>query len=227
MQIKLELEDIPELDVRAVNVIGTFNDYDESRGALQKEGDKWSTVVELGQGEHFYRFVINHEIQLNDPESNVYLPHKEEELWSMIKINEKGERLYNNEQYSVSIEDYAVSGMVTEAEIGVNKKNFNLLMDKKIVVRFGFHEITGLHAVTAVWYDARGRLFEVSENSLYADENPEETVYLWFWIDLDEQGAEYPEGLWTMKLFIDGSYILEDQYALGRSFTYSKTIFHP
>ena len=67
------------------------------------------------------------------------------------------------------------------------------------VVRFGFREITGLHVVTAVWYDARGRLFEVSENSLYADENPEKMVYLWFWIDLDEQGAEYPEDLWTMK----------------------------
>ena len=52
-----------------------------------------------------------------------------------------------------------------ETEIGVNKKNFNLLMDKKIVVRFDFREITGLYVVTAIWYDARGRLFEVSENS--------------------------------------------------------------
>ena len=35
----------------------------------------------------------------------------------------------------------------------------------RFVVRLGFREITGLHAVTAIWYDARGRLFEVSENS--------------------------------------------------------------
>ena len=226
MQIRLELEDIPELDIKTVNVIGTFNNYDESRGILQKDGEKWSTVVDLGPGEHFYKFVINHGIQLNDPEANVYLPHKDDEVWSMIKINERGERLYNNEQYTVTVEDYSVSGMVTEAEIGINKKNFNLLMDKKIVVRFGFREITGLHAVTAVWYDAKGQLHEVTENKLYADVNPEDEVFLWFWIDLDEQGVEYPEGLWTMKLFIDGSYILEDQYVLGRSFTYSKINMH-
>ena len=227
MRIKVEFKEIPDIAVKTVSVIGSFNNYDESAGILQKEGNLWSTYVELSPGEHYYKFLINHEIRLNDPNANVYLPHKEDELWSVIMINGKGERLYNNEQYTVNIEDYAVCGTITDAPIGVNKKNFNMLMDKKIVVRFGFEEITGLHAVTALWYDAKGQLHEVAENMLYADENPEERVYLWYWIDLGEPGVEYPEGMWTMKLFVDGSYILEDQFFLSRSFTYSKnTLLH-
>lgn len=227
MRIKLELQDIPELNINTVSVIGSFNHYDETAGMLQKEGETWTTDVELAPGEHYYRYLINHEIQLNDPAANLYLPHKDEQLWSVITINEKGERLYNNEQYALSIEEYAVSTTLTDAEIGVNKKHFNLLMDKKIVVRLGFREITGLHTVTALWYDSRGQLREIAENMLYADENPEDTVYLWFWTDLGEQGVEYPEGLWTMKLFIDGSYILEDQYQISRSFIYGKnTLLH-
>ncbi|MBR2409223.1 MAG: hypothetical protein IKB07_09775 [Lachnospiraceae bacterium] len=100
-------------------------------------------------------------------------------------------------------------------------------MDKKIATRFEFREITGLHTVTAIWYNAKGELHEVTENKLYADEDPERPVYLWFWIDLGEPEVDYPEGLWAMKLFIDDSYILEDQYSLTRSFTYSKnTVLH-
>lgn len=228
MRIKIDFEEIPEIDVRTVSVIGSFNNYDETAGIMRKEGNVWSAYVDLGPGEHYYKFLINHEIKLNDPNTNVYLPDKdEEELWSAIIINEKGERLYNNEQYSVNIEDYAVCGTVTEAEIGISKKNYNLLMDKRIAARFGFKEISGLHAVTAVWYNAKGQLHEVAENMLYADENPDDMVYLWFWIDLGEAGVEYPEGMWTMKLFIDGRYILEDQYLLSRSITYTRnTVLH-
>lgn len=222
MRIQLELEDIPELSIRSVSVIGSFNNYNENTDVLRKEDGIWTTTVELGPGEHYYRFLINGEIRLNDPDANLYLPHREEELWSVILINDNGERLYNNEQHQVTIEEYAVSSTVTDAEIRVNKKQFNLLTDKQIVVRFGFREITGLHTVTALWYDAGGQLCEIAENMLYAEDDPDDTVYLWFWTDIGDGTVRYPQGAWTMKLFIDGSCILEDRYQVSRSFTYGR-----
>ena len=74
MRIKIDFEEIPEIDVRTVSVIGSFNNYDETVGIMRKEGNVWSAYVDLGQGEHYYKFLINHEIKLNDPNTNVYLP---------------------------------------------------------------------------------------------------------------------------------------------------------
>lgn len=226
-KVKIQLEDIPPLNIHTVSVIGSFNNYDATRGILQKQGEQWTTYVELPPGEHYYKFLINQQIKINDPNANTYLPHKGEELWSLITINEKGEQLYNNEQYAVHIEDYAVSGTVTTAHIETNKKSYNLLMDKKIVTRFEFRQITGLHAVTVLWYDATGQLHEITENALYAEEDPKQPVYLWYWIDLDIPNREYPEGNWTMQLYIDGSYILEDRFSVTKSITYTKnTVLH-
>ena len=221
MSIRIDLEEIPELDIRNVSVIGSFNGYDAAKGVLEKEGDVWFTYIALEPGEHYYKFLINNEILLNDPNANIYLPHAEDGLWSVIKINEEGERLYNNEPYAVHIEDYAVSGTITEEKININKKSFHLRMDKQLVVRLGFREIVGLHAVTVVWYDSRGAFYQMSEQKLYAAEQ-KEMVFLWYWLDLTEFEKEYSEGLWTMKLFIDGSYVLEDKFSVTSSITYSR-----
>ena len=44
-----------------------------------------------------------------------------------------------------------------------------------------------------------GELHEVAENTLYAADDPNQPVSLWFWIDLGEPGVYYPEGVWTKK----------------------------
>lgn len=230
MRVRIDFEEIPELEVKSVSVIGSFYAYDAAKGVLEKEGEVWFTDIMLESGEYYYKFLINDEILLNDPKANIYLPHREDELWSVIKINEEGERLYNNEAYRVQVDDYAVSGAVTEDKILVNKKSFYLRMDKQLVVRFGFREITGLHAVTVLWYNSRGMLYQVSEDKLYADEN-QEKVFLWYWLELTELEQEVDEGIWTMKLLIDGSYILEDRFSLLSFATYSKealiNLVHP
>jgi len=221
LNVRLEFQAPPELDVRSVAVVGSFNGYSQELGAMNREGTLWFCTIPLSQGEHYYKFLINDVIRLNDPLANMYLPHRDEELWSTIIINEEGERLYNNEQYSVHIESYSVSGGLNKEAGPINKKNFSLFMDRMVALRFGFVKIRGLHAVTVLWYDPRGNLYDVSENMLFAEENPNATVFLWFWLPLNEPGKEYPEGTWTMHLYIDGSYVLEDQVWISQTLTYS------
>lgn len=222
MIVNLKYENNPYLVMRSVSVIGSFNDFVAGLNPMQLSDGYWQTEIELPPGEHKYKFFINGEIKLNDPMANMYLPDEKEELWSTIIINEQNQRLYNNEQYTVNLEDYAVTNTVTESPVAVNKKRFDKTVDKQVVIRFEFNNITGLHAVTVVWYDSYGRVYEFGENSLYSDEeSTEQSVSLWFWIDLDDAEKECQEGVWTLKLFIDGSYILEDQVTITRVITYS------
>ncbi|MDQ0196278.1 hypothetical protein [Paenibacillus wynnii] len=224
MIVRLDYTASPYLEINRISVIGSFNDYKEDCGLMRKSGNVWSTEVSLPPGEHNYKFLINHEIKLNDPMANLYLPNESDELWSTIIINDLDQRLYNNEQYTVHIDSYAVSGMITPAPISANKKGFHLSSDKMVVVRLGFTNLSGLHAVTALWFDARGVLHDIAENMLCADEeSPDKPVFIWFWLPLNDTQREYPEGVWTIKLFLDGSYVLEDQVTIMNAITYSST----
>jgi len=218
MEIIFEYEEKEYLAISTISVIGSFNNYDPIKGQMLKENNKWSFKCVLQPGEHYYKFLINGELRLNDSTANVYLPDDNEELWSVIMINEQDQRLYNNTQYTTHIEKYNITSNIHEEEFVVNKKNFNMILDKKIVTRFQFTNVTGLHAVTTAWYTPKGELFQTTENNLFTPQDP---IMMWFWMDLEDDTRKYPHGAWTMKLFIDGEFILEDQFNLLEANSYS------
>ena len=108
---------------------------------MKLSGGCWWTEIRLGPGEYRYKLLINGEIALNDPMANIYLPDEKEELWSTIMINSDDKKLYNNEQYIVNLESYAVTNVVTELPVSVNKKRFDKTVDKQAVTRFEFNNI--------------------------------------------------------------------------------------
>ena len=221
MEVNFQYEEQNHLPIETISVIGKFNDYDHNKGVMIKENNKWTFKCDLQTGEHPYKFLINGELKLNDPAANIYLPDDNEELWSIVKINENDQRLYNNTEYTTHIEKYNIGSAVSEQENIVNKKVFNMALDKKIVTRFQFTNVTGLHTVTTAWYTPVGELFQVTENNLFMPPNGKEPIMLWFWMDLEDNTRKYPFGTWTMKFFIDGEFILEDEFKLLQNSVYS------
>lgn len=196
-------------------MLGSFNAYQKDVGIMQKEGDIWWIDVEPHVGENYYKFLINDELELNDPYANIYFPNKDEELWSVMLIDKNGDRLYNPAEYVINLEDYAISTVVTEENIPVNKKNFNKKIDKKVVARFGFHGVTGAHEVTCLWYNPMGQLVEYAQNIIVEDT---EAFYTWFWFDILEA---HQAGVWRLQLFIDGNFVLEDQFSICEAYIYT------
>lgn len=221
MEVIFQYEENEYLPIKTISVIGKFNNYNPSEGLMVKENNKWIFKCNLPSGEHPYKFLINGELKLNDSTANIYFPDDNEELWSIVMINENDQRMYNNAQYTTHIEKYNISSVISEEKDIVNKKSFNMSLDKKIVTRFQFTNVTGLHAVTTVWYTPKGELFQITENNLFTPPNNEGPISLWFWMDLDDNTRNYPLGTWTMKLFIDGEFILEDEFSLVQNRTYS------
>ncbi|MBU5427021.1 hypothetical protein KQI41_11410 [Tissierella pigra] len=220
MKINFKYEENEYLNIHTISVIGEFNGYDSKKGQMIKEGNTWIFGHNLPPGEHRYKFLINGELKLNDPTANIYLPDDNEELWSVIIINDQEERLYNNTQYTVHLDKYNISSVAKE-EVVANKKRFNIFLDKKVITRFEFTKVTGLHTVTTVWYTPKMDLFQITENNLFTPQGEDKPIKMWFWMDLEDKGRQYPCGVWTMKLFIDGEFILEDQFTITESSSYS------
>lgn len=221
MYVSLEYEEQEYLKINTISVIGKFNNYDPIKGKMVKENSKWVFKCQLPPGEHPYKFLINENLKLNDSKANIYMPDDNEELWSIVMINDEDERLYNNTQYTVHIDKYSICSNIGEDVNLANKKSFNTLLDKKVVTRFNFTNITGLHSVTTAWYTPKGELFQTSENSLFASEDVDKPVMIWFWMDLENKKGMYPLGLWSIKLFVDGEFVLEDKFELLEGMAYS------
>ena len=160
MNVKLEYEETQNFIIQSISVIGTFNDFDPNKGKMLKEDGKWIFQCSLLPGEYHYKFLINGEIKLNDPLANLYYPDSNEELWSVLIINEEGKRLYNNEEYSLHIGNYNMTSNIYEEIMPINKKEFNVMLDKKVVMCFEFKEVTGLHSVTVVWFTLKVRFMK-------------------------------------------------------------------
>ncbi|NEZ47241.1 hypothetical protein FDF74_08490 [Clostridium niameyense] len=221
MKVNFEYEEKEYVPINTISVIGSFNNYDAEKGKMIKQDNKWTTSLDLPTGEHKYKFLINGSLKLNDPTANIYLPDDKEELWSIIIINENNERMYNNIQYTVHIDKYSIGSIISEDEVDIVKKSFNSLIDKKVVTRFKFTNVTGLHAVTTAWYTPKGELFQTTENNIFTPKGEEKPVVTWFWMNLEDHTRKHPQGMWTMKLFIDGEFILEDKFELLEGTSYS------
>lgn len=218
MSIQIRYKEQPGIPVETVSVLASFCGYAVGQGKMHRDGECWIYETKLPAGEYYYKFLINGTLLLNDPAANCYVSRNEmeTELWSYFRVALSGKRLFNNTQYSVAIEDYSLSAAEAEGEIA-EKHKFSAILDKKVVARFVFAEVKGVHPVTVLWCDYSGNVREYTEQILLPEENK---ATLWFWLNLDEM--EHPEGKWTMKLYIDGKYVLEDGFQIGNAFLYDQ-----
>ncbi len=219
MNTVLRFDESQYIDIEKISIIGSFNDFNPEKGVMKKEEGYWSFETNLQPGEYHYKYLINEKLRVNDPYNNIYEPDENEELWSVIIVNDQSQRMYNNEEYTLDIEEYNLSSKISDNENIEDKKYFFINQDDKVVARFKFKNITGIHAITALWYTPDGELFEYSEEAL-CSEDINELVTLWFWLDISETEKVYKTGNWKLKLFVDGEYVLEDDFNIENSNSY-------
>ena len=96
MVVNFRYEEDENVRIDSISVVGEFNEFNPDKGIMEKTGNVWNFDLELPFGEYKYKFFINQNLRLNDPEANLYMPDDNEELWSLIIINEEGIRLYSH-----------------------------------------------------------------------------------------------------------------------------------
>ncbi|MCX7904450.1 MAG: hypothetical protein N2486_08045 [Caloramator sp.] len=195
-------------DANKVSVVGDFNNWDGYANVMTKNEDGiWEEEILIGPGKHRYRFLIDDVIKVNDPYANIYVQNENDELDSLIIIDEEGRRLINEKIYNVHLEDYIISDSFENKNI---KKRFNFI-DEKVITRLEFTEVTGVHTVTLLWFKPNGEVYYVTENILIENEDKKEQT-LWFWININER---IMPGQWRIRLLIDGLIVFDDYFSIN------------
>lgn len=216
----------PYLHINEMSVvIGQFNNFDTKTTPMERRRDGWYVEIDLPKGEHSYKFVIDDILVLNDPNATLYLQDDEGEVWSIVEVDSKGEQVTGEYKGTVSLLDHVITNRTREViEEARYKNSFNLNMDSTVVAGFELGNIRGIHTITAVWVTPLLYMHHISDHIIEVKEGDEnDATDIWFWIDLKDKEREYPYGLWSIKLFINGDFVMEDRFNIGAGGTYQAT----
>jgi len=188
---------------------------------MKRTDDRWQLTLNLPEGEYQYAFIVNSSLRLNDPLANVYAPDEQEKIWSVLKINEQGQRLYNNRTYSVHLQNYHLGTHFDEPVTAADLKKLNLALKTPLVASFLFTQVEGLHTVTLAWYTPEGQLVQWADQYLVENKTGE-PIELAFRCQPTQLLDQPPVGSWTLKMFVDGAFVLEDDFKVVNEAVYSR-----
>ncbi len=202
----------PEYSLPISSVKLLFRNSDINDIVLKKQpfSKQWTAEIgELPCGRYEYRFLINEKFTLNDPSANMFSPDNENKLWSLLAIDENGDRLYNNEQYNVHIESVQINDDYYD-DVRESIMEFATDKSRQAVLRYGFSEVTGAHTVSILWVSPTENISGWTEETLTDTEASE---YIWFGLDFNDL-KDICSGTWSAFLFVDGSCVLKNDFTV-------------
>lgn len=208
-------EDI-HLKFDAMSIVGDFNDYNCMANLMQKNDDTWSAKLNLAKGTYKYRFFVFGGLLLNDPNAGLYECDENNEIWSVLTINSKGDIVTPKVNAKPNLESRFLSGIVSSVPFQkhINNNVFDILNDNKVVATFEFGNINNLHSATVLWFQPEGNLF-MSDDAKVESNEENENLQVHFWLDIKQLSP--PLGMWRVMLLIDGLYITEDIFFVHNS----------
>ena len=137
----------------------------------------------------------------------------------MLTVDEDGV-VEKEIESSATLIEYGISHKKMEVVPDkAESKVFDVSKDKEAVCLLSFNEIKGLHVVTVAWYNPSGELYRFAENDFGSyEEADDDKVMVRFWLNLagiDE--ADF--GNWTVRAFLDGEMIKEDNIVISKNST--------
>lgn len=210
------------INVKSVKIIWKDKAFPDRY--MMRTEKEWVVDIDIPNGNYYYRFVINDVVTVNDPVSDVVIPQNDTKLWSLMYMNQNGERQYYGTQNSIELSNYSMSNRVTQYdEVNVlDKKVFNMFLDEVVSIRYDFTHVVGNFMLTLVWINPDGEVFDTSESCIYEDkEDQDDIASVWFNMHLKNEEYDFALGVWKVVLFINGTCVTEEYFQLGKSSIYT------
>ena len=185
---------------------------------MSKSGSFYEADVELTKGEYYYKYLGEDGLELIDKKNkDIFID--ESGYWSVLTIDEDGV-VEKEIESSAKLIEYGISHKMMEVVPDkAESKVFDVSKDKEAVCLLSFNEIKGLHVVTVAWYNPSGELYKFAENDFGSyEEADDDKVMVRFWLNLAEiDEADF--GNWTVRAFLDGEMIKEDNIVISKNDT--------
>ena len=181
---------------------------------MSKDDGEYMADVELTEGEHYYKYLLDDGLELIDKE-NKDICIDDGNCWSVLTIDKDG-AVKKEIESSATLCEYGIFHKMMEVVPDKEEpKVFNADKDKQAVCMLSFNEIVGLHIATVAWYKPDGELYRFTENDFGSyEESDDDKVMLRFWLDITEID-ETDFGNWTVRTFLDGEMIKEDNIIIS------------
>jgi len=218
-------KNIPYIQIDTITIIGEFNNYDELATPLTYEKGGWYVELDLPRGKHPYKYIINGVLRFNDPNATFYALAEDGEVWSITQVGDNRELIANQHLGTIQLTSHVLTNKKMDFKEEARYKNsFNLNIAAAVVACFEFNNINGIHTISAIWMNPQYHMHHISDHYIDVKEDDENNAAdIWFWIDLQERDRIYPLGTWYIKLFVDGEFLIEDRFTLGKGGTYQAT----
>lgn len=176
---------------------------------MLKTDNCWIIDLNIPDGEHMYKYIINESIRFNDKDAYKYVRWKDGEVWSVLRV-ESGQIMQQNFHKPV-IAGYSMTPGVRYGQYCSNHI-FNNTLDEKYSISVDVSELTDIHSVTAIWYREDGSVYHIEEQTIdCSQDNYIYTVNAVFWIDIP--AILYDTGNnWTVEIYIDGALKIKDYF---------------
>lgn len=194
------------------------------RMAMEKHEGIWEVRVPFTGIPERYKYELDGVLRLNDPSADSRMRDADGEVWSVTGSREIC-REAAGRQSGITTGRLVVTNHLWErTRLAIVHREFSRSVDSRVVCGIYCRDIAKLHALTAVFRCPDRRIFHIVEDA--AVEGLGSEAELWFWMSLQEEGRNYPEGMWSVQIFVDGRFCREEVFRVKEDLQESRRGFY-
>lgn len=197
-------------DVKAL-----FFDMDSKKCILKLNYDKIHNIWigNTTKTVNRYKYILNDCVRINDYNAKMYEIDDKNEVWTVNK-----ECQSDNVEKDIAISKHGiVSDNLKEYDL---RANYSVFGNKKI---FRYETILanvkGIHSETIMVHQPDGRLYSFEEIPIITSLNDYYEIETATKINLFKMEQSYLYGVWQIKVYIDGKYMLTDYMLINEEIT--------
>jgi hypothetical protein len=207
----------PVLFGKKVAVVGDFNNWHPYVHLLKKKNQQWSIDLNLAKGTYYYKFLIDDQLWINDPQADFYFNDGKGALNSVIKVN-KDNSLTPNNDYGV-ITDICLNNSFNKQVLmkkvkTIDQNTFNI-SSGQVFVYHSIKDFVGEVELSYVWCTPDLRVYDC-ESTLITGTEGEQRLYS----SISLKGEDIRPGLWKLFILLNGSLIVKKEFRLKANFYY-------
>lgn len=210
----------PNVFGQEVALVGDFNNWAYQKKFTNHNFKQEIINIKLENGAYQYKFLIDGQLWLNDPQADLYVNNGNDALNSVVEVGENTSQNITNENHGeiadVILDDAFDEKILTGDKVINEKKEFNL-QNKQVYIYNTLKNCVGEVELSYVWCTPDFKIYDW-ESILVQGQNEDQRLYNY--INLTDEIAK--PGNWKVFILINGQVLTRKEFTLKANFYYKR-----